>query len=121
MSCDFRYCTEDAFFALPEATIGIIPGAGGTQLLPRIVGISKAKKMIYTGERVNAKDAFSIGLIDKVVDKANIESVSMELFNLISKNSKVSIASAKRSINKGFETNLLSGLNIEFKEYDIFN
>lgn len=117
LSCDFRYCTEDAFFALPEATIGIIPGAGGTQLLPRIVGISKAKKMIYTGKRIDAKEAFSIGLVDKIVDKTNIQSVSMELLNLISKNSKVSIGAAKKSINQGFEIDLLSGLNIEFKEY----
>ena len=81
------------------------------------MGISKAKKMIYTGKRIDAKEAFSIGLVDKIVDKTNIQSVSMELLNLISKNSKVSIAAAKKSINQGFETDLLSGLNIEFKEY----
>jgi len=117
LSCDFRYCTKDAFFALPETRIGIIPGGGGTQLLPRIVGISQAKKMIYTGKKIVAEDAFAIGLVDKIVNKTNMESAPMDLLNLILKNSKISIASAKKSINKGFGIDLLSGLNMEFKEY----
>ena len=117
LSSDFRYCTKDAFFAFPETTIGIIPGAGGTQLLPRLVGLSKAKKMIYTGEKVSSKEALNLGLVDKVIDTTDIEGESMNLMNIILKNSRVAIKSAKASINQGYEMNLLSGLNIEFKEY----
>jgi len=117
LSCDFRYSTSNAFFSFPETTIGIIPGAGGTQFLQRLIGITKAKRIIYLGEKVSAKEAFEIGLVDKILDDNKIHDEGESLMTSIAKNSKIAIESAKKSIDRGSSVDLLTGLNIEFKEY----
>jgi len=117
LSCDFRFATEDATFGLPETTLGIIPGAGGTQFLPRLVGAPNAKKMIYSGKSIDSKEALKIGLIDELCKSKTICSSAMALMNSFNLSSKIAIKSAKTSINQGIDLDLKSSLNIEFREY----
>lgn len=117
LSCDFRFATEDATFGLPETTLGIIPGAGGTQFLPRLVGAPNAKKMIYSGKSIDSKEALKIGLIDELCKSKTIYSSAMALMNSFNLSSKIAIKSAKTSINQGIDLDLKSSLNIEFREY----
>ena len=117
LACDFRIAAEDAVFAFPETTLGIIPGAGGTQLLPRIIGQQKAKEMIFSGEKIDSKEALDIGLIDKCCEFDELESSGFDLMNRFRSSSKAAINSAKISINEGFDLDIKSALNIEFREY----
>ena len=117
LACDFRLGADDAVFGFPETTLGIIPGAGGTQFLPRLVGVQNAKKMIYSGESINAKDAFKMGLIDELCKSTDINKSGMDLMNSFNSSSKSSIKSAKVAINQGIDLDIKSSLNIEFREY----
>ena len=116
LSCDFRLGTTDSFFALPETSLGIIPGAGGTQRLPRLIGISRAKEMIFSAEKVNAKKALEWGLINDIVSSDNID-FAVSFINRFKNNSKLSIELSKCAIDSGVDRSLKSGLNLEFKEY----
>ena len=116
LACDFRFCDKTAIFALPECSIGIIPGAGGTQRLPRLIGLSKAKRMIFTGEKISSKVAFDYGLIDEIITSNMIKSAFNFLLK-ISKNPQLSISLAKKSINDGISLSLNAGLNLEFQQY----
>ena len=116
LSCDFRLGTTDSFFVLPETSLGIIPGAGGTQRLPRLIGISRAKEMIFSAEKVNAKKALEWGLINDIVSSDNIDS-AVSYINRFKNNSKLSIELSKCAIDSGIDKSLKSGLNLEFKEY----
>ena len=117
LSCDFRIAAEDAVFAFPETTLGIIPGAGGTQLLPRLIGPQKAKEMIFSGEKIDSKEALDIGLIDKCCQPDKLESSGFDLINRFRSSSKAAINSAKISINEGLDLDIKSALNVEFREY----
>ena len=117
LSCDFRIASDNAFFALPESRLGIIPGAGGTQLLPRIVGIQVAKKIIYSGEEINSDYALKIGLIDEVCSLDNLIEKGEKMMSLFLSSSKHSIKASKTCINEGFNMDIKSSLNIEFREY----
>ncbi len=117
LACDFRIASEDAFFALPETTLGIIPGAGGTQLLPRLVGQQQAKKMIYSGEKINCEEALDIGLIDEKCEIDELESRGLSLMSKFTSSSSAAINSAKISINEGLDLDIKSSLNVEFREY----
>ncbi len=116
-ACDFRLCSKDAFFCLPETSLGIIPGAGGTQLLPRIVGLANAKKMIFTSEKVDSTTALSYGLIDSVHSKTKLLSEGIKFMSKCVSNSPLALSSAKRAIDRGYGVDLKEGFNIEFKEY----
>ena len=117
LSCDFRFSTNDATFGFPETTLGIIPGAGGTQFLPRLIGSQNAKKMIYSGQSIDSKKAFKVGLVDELCNLKNIYSSAMNLMGTFNCSSRSSIKSAKVSINQGVDLDLKSSLNIEFREY----
>ena len=116
MSCDFRLGTKDSFYGLPETSLGIIPGAGGTQLLPRIIGLSKAKYMIFSSKKISAIDAFDYGLIDKIVED-NMYDDALKFMEEFLPQSRLSIKLAKKSINQGYDIDMNSALNIEFKHY----
>ncbi len=116
LSCDFRFSDKSAIFALPECSIGIIPGAGGTQRLPRLIGITKSKKMIFSGKKISSDVAFDYGLTDKIVSDNLIKS-GLEYLKKFSDSSILSIKLAKKCINKGMNLSLNDGLNLEFKEY----
>lgn len=103
---------------LTEVSLGIIPGAGGTQRLPRIIGIAKAKELIYTARRISAAEALEINLVNAVFDKEVLLEKAVELALEISKNAPLSLIQAKVAINRGIETDLATGLKIEELAYN---
>ncbi|PWA92980.1 ATP-dependent caseinolytic (Clp) protease/crotonase family protein [Artemisia annua] len=118
LSCDLRICGEDAKLALPETGLAIIPGAGGTQRLPRLVGKSIAKELIFTGRKIGAKDALSIGLINYCVPAGEAYSKALEIAREINQKGPVAIRMAKRAINEGLEVNMASALGVEEDCYE---
>ncbi|EFI41763.1 MULTISPECIES: enoyl-CoA hydratase-related protein [Peptoniphilus] len=113
LSCDIRIASLNAKLGLPEVSLGIIPGFGGTQRLPRTVGISKAKELIYTGEFISAEEALKIGLISQVVEPEELMDKALEIAAKIIKNSKLAVRYAKEAINTGLQADIATGMNIE--------
>jgi enoyl-CoA hydratase/carnithine racemase len=116
MSCDFRFASERARIGQPEIAVGLIPGAGGTQRLPRLVGLSRAKWMIYTGEFVDAQTALAWGLADDVVEGDSIER-ALEAAAKYATGPTLSLAGAKRAIQRGLDLPLTEGLANELDEF----
>jgi enoyl-CoA hydratase/carnithine racemase len=113
LCCDFRLAAENAVLGLPEITLGIIPGGGGTQRLPRLVNPAVAAKLILLGERINAEEAAKIGLVDKVVSLNCLEDEVREFAIKLIKMPSMAIRAAKRAIHMGLNTSLKEGLQIE--------
>jgi enoyl-CoA hydratase/carnithine racemase len=113
MTCDFRYAADDARLGQPEILLGIIPGAGGTQRLPRLVGVAKAKDIVFTGRRVDAEEALRIGLVDRIYPASDVFDKAVEEAARFAKGPLVALKAAKRAIDKGVDTDLRSGLAIE--------
>lgn len=115
MACDIRIATRRSKFGQPETNLGIIPGAGGTQRLPRLVGIGKAKELIFTGRIIDAEEACSIGLVNKVTE-GNREALMSEAETMarqIMAKGPMAIMMSKIAINTGSETDMNTGLMIE--------
>ncbi len=116
LACDFRVCASEAKIGQPEILLGIIPGGGGTQRLPRLIGTSRAKELIFSGRQVDANEAFSIGLVDKIAKSGeNVFDAAMNWASELSKGPTLAIALAKRAIDQGVETNIHAGLNLELE------
>ncbi|NDB31983.1 MAG: enoyl-CoA hydratase/isomerase family protein [Nitrososphaeria archaeon] len=113
MSCDIRIAADTARMGQPEVTIGIPPGWGGTQRLMRIVGIAKAKELVYTGKMIKADEAEKIGLVNQVVPLASLMEETMKMANQIAANSVSGVKMSKIAINKGRNADLDTGLGIE--------
>lgn len=113
LSCDIILAAEDARFGQTEINVGLIPGVGGTQRLPRAVGIRKAKEMIYTGQMIDAQEAYRLGLVNKVVPKEKLDEALNEMLSHIMSKSPLILRLAKQAVNKSFETDLASGLDYE--------
>ncbi|PSC74765.1 Methylglutaconyl-mitochondrial [Micractinium conductrix] len=113
LACDIRVCGRDTQFAFPETRLGIIPGAGGTQRLPRIVGASRAKELIYTGRRVDVHDALAMGLADHGAVESSSEEVALRVAREIAQGGPVALRLAKAAISLGSELDLASGLRVE--------
>ena len=113
MSCDIRIASDTAKLGQPEVTIGIPPGWGGTQRLMRIVGIAKAKELVYTGRIVKADEAKEIGLVNQVYPLASLQEEAMKMAEAIAKNSAMGVQMSKTAINKGRNADLDTGLAIE--------
>ncbi len=113
-TADFRFAHENAKIGVPEILLGIIPGAGGTQRLPRLIGPSKAKEMIYSGKFYSADECLEMGLVQKVIrgDDSVIE-VAQKAAARYAKGPAVALAAAKRAVNKGLECSIEEGLLIE--------
>ena len=115
LSCDIRMASANAVFAFPEVGLGIIPGFGGAQRLARIVGIGKAKELIYTTNRINAREALEVGLVNAVYDtQAELMDKCMEMARKISSNAPAAVRVAKDVINKsmGMELHQSYGLEV---------
>lgn len=119
MASDIRIAAPHATFGLTEVTLGIIPAGGGTQRLPRLVGIGKAKELILTGKRISAKEALDIGLINRIAQEGKLMDESFEMAQSIAKNAPFAVQQAKFAINRGYEIDLHSGLALESKAYDV--
>jgi enoyl-CoA hydratase len=113
MSCDIRVASEKARFGLPELNLGIMPGAGGTQKLPRIVGIGMAKKLIFTGEIIGAEEALRIGLVEEIVEHERLMDRSFEIAEKISRKPPLAVKLVKRAINATRSMSLEEGLKYE--------
>ncbi len=117
MACDIRIASSNARFAQPETGLGITPGFGGTQRLPRLVGAGIAKELIYSCRQIKADEALAIGLVNKVVEPENLMEEAMKLANRIAANAPIAVANAKKAINDGLQTNMDAGVSIEVKEF----
>lgn len=117
MSCDIRIAGEKAKFGQPETGLGITPGFGGTQRLPRIVGKSMAKELIFTGRTVPAATALEIGLVDRVVSQEELLPTALALAEEIGKNAQVAVRQAKAAINHGMDVDLATGLAFEAEAF----
>ena len=113
MGCDIRIAGEKAKFGQPEVSLGITPGFGGTQRLSRLVGIAKAKELIFTGRIIDAEVAEKIGLVNEVVPQEELMDRAIEMAKKISSASKTAIKYSKSAINRGFETDIETGLDME--------
>ena len=113
MSCDIRIASDNAKIGQPEVTIGIPPGWGGTQRLMRIVGIAKAKELVFTGKAVNANVAKEIGLVNHVYEQAVLMDESLKMAKTIAANATLAVHMSKTAINKGRNADLDTGLGVE--------
>jgi len=113
MACDIIIAAEDARFGQPEIRVGLIPGGGGTQLLPRLVGEKRAKELVFTGDTISAEEALRIGLVNKVVPKEKLTETVEELVAKLLKRSPIILKFAKIAVNKALETPLSVGLAYE--------
>ncbi len=116
LSCDFLVATPGSKFGLPEVSLGLLPGFGGTQRLSRLVGLSKAREMIFTGKHISSEEALKIGLINQVAEGSPVEA-ALAIANKIIINGPAAIAHAKRAINSGFDLELSEGLQIEAEQF----
>jgi len=113
MCCDLRICSEKARFGQPEINLGLIPGACGTQRLTRLIGMPKAKEMIFLGDMIKADEALNLGLVNKVVPPEKLIDEAMEWAAKLASKSSPVLAMAKMAIQTGIDTDISSGLNIE--------
>jgi enoyl-CoA hydratase len=113
LACDFIYASENAKFGLPEITLGIIPGFGGTQRLPRLIGQSMAKEMIFTGKMISAAEAKDLGMVNRVVSADALIPEVTATAKAICQKGKVSLRAAKQVINAGLNVDLKAGCRME--------
>jgi enoyl-CoA hydratase len=119
MACDIRIAADTAKLGQPEVSLGIIPGCGGTQRLPRLVGKGRAKWLILTGEMISASEALRIGLVDMVVPAAELMAETKELAETIAGKAPLAVAWAKRCINVGSETDLATACAYEASQFGL--
>ncbi|MBC5636081.1 enoyl-CoA hydratase [Ornithinibacillus sp. BX22] len=113
LCCDIRIAADHVKLGLTETSLAIIPGAGGTQRLPRLIGIGRAKQLIYTAKPITAQEAFSIGLVEQVVSNEELHDVAIQMALDIAKNGPIALRQAKTAINQGSQVNLATALEIE--------
>lgn len=119
LACDIRFASSNAQLGQPEVTLGICPGWGGTQRLLRIVGPARAKDLIFSGRKIMAEEAFSMGLINKIFSSDSLISETKKYAKILSKNSSFAIGISKMLVNKGMDTNLDTGLKLEIYSWAV--
>ncbi|WP_036117481.1 enoyl-CoA hydratase [Lysinibacillus sphaericus] len=117
LACDLRIAATHAKLGLTETSLGIIPGAGGTQRLPRLIGLGKAKELIYTARRLSAAEAKDYGIVEYVYEEHEVMEKAQQLALEMAKNAPLSLVQAKVAINQGVEVDLATGLKIESLAY----
>jgi enoyl-CoA hydratase len=121
LACDYRIAGEKAVFGQPEVLLGIIPGGGGTQRLPRVVGVSRAKELVITGRQVKSDEALRIGLADEVVPNETLHERALALASSVAGGAVLAHAAMKRAIDEGMSTSLTEGLLLERRLFtDVF-
>ena len=113
MSCDIRIAAENALFAQPEVTLGITAGFGGTQRLPRIIGLGKAKELLYTAAKIKAEEALRLGLVNAVYPQAQLLEECVKLAEKISQNAPIAVRATKKAINEGMQVDMDSAIGLE--------
>jgi enoyl-CoA hydratase/carnithine racemase len=117
LACDLRVVAEGVEVGLPEVGLGIIPGAGGTQRLPRLLGVARAKDLILTGRRVGAAEALSMGLVSAVLPPERLAEEALALAAQVARNAPISLRQAKRAVDQGLHLPLAEGLHLENRLY----
>jgi enoyl-CoA hydratase len=117
LACDIRIAAENAMFGFPEVSLGILPGMGGTQRLPRLIGPALAKELIFTGRRISAGEAREIGLVNRVVAEGEALNAARELAVEISVNGPLAVRHAKAAANRSLDVDLVSGLEFEADQF----
>ena len=113
LACDIRLAAENAVFAQPEVSLGVTAGYGGTQRLPRLIGCSLAKELLFTGARIDAAEAYRIGLVSHVYSSVTLMDESFKLAEKISANAPIAVRATKKAVNLGMEKTLSYGLEAE--------
>jgi len=119
MACTIRLAAETAKFGQPEVKLGIMPGYGGTQRLPRLVGKGRALQLILSGEIINAQEAYRIGLVNEVVPNVNLISRAEAILKQIGSNGPIGVKFSIEAVNRGLETSLAEGLSLEASFFGI--
>jgi enoyl-CoA hydratase/carnithine racemase len=119
LACDIRIASKTAIVGLTETSLAVIPGAGGTQRLPRVVGVARAKEMIFRARRISAQDGLDYGLFLEVTEPENLLKRALEIADEVAQNGPIALSQAKYAINKGVEVSLPIGLAIESNAYAI--
>ena len=117
LACDFRIAADTAKFGQPEINLGIIPGAGGTQRLPRLIGTARAKELIFLGDIIDATTALNIGLVNKVVPLSSLREETVKFANKLATKPAVAMKMAKASINTGMSLDITSALTLEIQNF----
>jgi len=117
LACDFIYASENAKFGLPEVTLGIFPGFGGTQRLPRLIGKGRAKELIFTGKMISASEAYEIGMVNKVVPLDQLMDAVKEVATQIAKNGPIAVYIAKNLVDVGYDIPLDDGCLMESRSF----
>ena len=117
LACDFRWAAEDARLGQPEIALGVMPGAGGTQRLPRLVGLARAKELVFSGRPVGSEEALAIGLVDRVLAPEEVLPGAVEAAERFARGPKVALAAAKRAMQTGVEMDLDGGLALERQSF----
>jgi enoyl-CoA hydratase len=115
MSCDIRICSDNAIFGQPEVGLGITPGFGGTQRLARVVGVGKAKEMIYSARNIKADEAYRIGLVNNVYPTEELMPAAKKLASIIASNAPIAVRACKKAINEGLDAAMDDAIVIEEK------
>lgn len=118
LACDFIYASNTARFALPETTLGILPGCGGTQNLPRAVGERRAKELILMGKAFTAQEGYEWGMVNRVFEPAALMPAALEAAHTLCAGAPVSLRQAKTAIRRGLDVDLRTGLAIEIEAYN---
>ncbi|HJX03104.1 MAG TPA: enoyl-CoA hydratase-related protein [Dehalococcoidia bacterium] len=113
MACDFRVAAEKARFGLPEVTLGLIPGMGGTQRLPRLIPLGKAAEMMYTGAIIDAQEAYRIGLVNKVFPPESLMEETKKIAQTICQAGPLAVRAAKQAMYQGMQGSMSEGLQLE--------
>ncbi|WP_088008358.1 enoyl-CoA hydratase-related protein [Indiicoccus explosivorum] len=119
LACDFRILAEEATVGLTETSLAIIPGAGGTQRLPRLIGEAKALELILTARRLKAQEALEYGIVTRVAPRDQLAQVTSEFADLMLANGPIALQQAKFAIKNGLNADLQTGLHIERKAYEV--
>lgn len=119
MSCDFRYASENAQLGQPEINLGLIPGAGGTQRLPRLIGKGKAKEMMFSGLPIKAKEALEVQLIQKIFPQSELMTETLKIAHLIANKPTITLKHLKEVVDKGYDISLDTALVLEADKFGI--
>jgi len=119
MCCDLRIAAENAIFGQPEIKIGVIPGGGGTQRLPRLIGVTKAKELLYTGDTIDAHEAYRIGLVNRVVPVETLMDEAREMAKKIARQPGIALRATKLAVNGGMSMDMKSAIAYEARCFEI--
>jgi enoyl-CoA hydratase len=119
LACDFIYASKNAKFGLPETTLGIIPGFGGTQRLPRLIGKNLAKELIFTGKMIGAEEAAQMGIVNQVHEAGSLMAAVQTTAKILATRGKASLRAAKEAINRGMDVDLQTGCDIEIDAFSL--